>query len=348
MAPPIDMSSAAIQEQVCKPLHQDLVGISVAIQEVRSLIEQVAPTDLAVLITGETGTGKDLVARLLHAKSHRKNEAFIKVNCPSIQDTLVERELFGHEKGAFTGAVAGSPGRLELAHQGTLFLDEFSETPLSVQSKMLLALDGEPVVRIGGVDAHPADVRVIAATNVPLDVLVQQGRIHRDALFRLTEMVIHLPPLREHAEDIAVLAEHFSYNLSRLLSKTYRPLPPKALDEIGRQRWPGNARELSARIKEYLVSGDLSSLIEPEAAGRLRTEESSVRRASVVVQKPAAKREFPSLKDATRRAVEATERTLIEEALRYTLWNRRKAAKLLAISYSSLLRRIETYSIGRT
>lgn len=344
----LDLGTNEVQTQIRKPLHQDLVGVSEAIQEVRDLIEQVAPSDLAVLITGETGTGKDLVARILHAKSLRRKEAFIKFHCPGQQETLIENELFGHEKGAFTGAFAASPGRLELAHKGTLFLDEFSEASLNVQGKLLLALDGEPIVRIGGVEPRPADVRVIAATNVPLDILVQQGRLHRDALFRLTEVVIHLSPLREHAEDIPVLSEHFNYNLCRQFGKSYEPLPSEAVEEMQVQEWPGNARELAARVKEYLITGSRAALTEPNGSAR-RGAQASVGGAAEppLSGKQTAARNLTPLKEATRRAVEETERALIEKALRYTLWNRRKAAKLLDISYSSLLRRIEAYNIGK-
>ena len=330
--------------------------------EVNELIRQLAPSDLTVLITGESGTGKDITARLLHQLSPRNEKPFIKVNCPAIPESILESELFGYEKGAFTGAVTSKPGRLELAHGGVIFLDEIAETTLAVQGKLLQVLDGEPILRIGGVAPIECDVRVLAATNVALEEAVRVGRMREDMFYRLSEVQLHLPPLRERLEDLPLLAEHFSYNYFKKLNKPYKPLPEELLEAMQALTWRGNVRELASCVKKYVSSGDPKALLGEETTAALppisvsspeaSEPESDVPEAlpvpettpSAVVPEP---RRFPRLKDASRKAVEETERRLIEEALAHTLWNRRQAAKLLDISYSSLLRRIEAYHIGK-
>jgi len=194
------------EESVRSPLHKRLLGTSAAILEANALIRQLAPSGLTVLITGESGTGKDIAARLLHELSDRLGKPFIKVNCPAIPESILESELFGYERGAFTGARTSKPGRFELANHGTIFLDEISETSAAVQGKLLQVLDGEPFMRIGGIAPIDADVRVIAASNASLEEAVEEGRMREDVYFRLNEVVLRLPPLRERPEDIQLLA----------------------------------------------------------------------------------------------------------------------------------------------
>lgn len=348
-------------ESVKTPLHEALLGHGPAIMEVQELVRRLAPTNLTVLITGESGTGKDIVARLLHKLSPRYGKAFIKVNCPAIPEGILESELFGYERGAFTGARTAKPGRFELANHGTIFLDEIAETSYNVQGKLLQVLDGEPFMRIGGVSPIQTDVRIITATNVELEEAVQKGRIREDIYYRLSEVHIRMPALRERPEDVHLLAEHFNYHFSAKQGKEHRPLTGSLVAQLREQAWPGNVRELAARVKKYVTTGNPETLLQdtdgpeesagtgavavasslentgaPRRAGRSRRSED------------VDKRRFVPLKEATRRAVEATERALIEEALRYTLWNRRRAARLLEISYSSLLRRIETYNLDNT
>lgn len=338
----MEITVPADSEHIFEPLHEVLVGKSAFILEVRDVINRLAPTKLTVIITGETGTGKDIVARLLHKMSTRNTKPFIKVNSPAIPQNLFESELFGHEKGAFTGAARTKPGRFELAHKGTIFLDEISEVSLSAQSKLVQVLDGEPFMRVGGVDPIETDVRVIAATNVDIERAVRQGQLRRDVTFRLSECIIEMIPLRERIEDIPLLAEHFNYNFSRQYDKEYVPLSQEIIEQIQKQLWQGNVRELAARFKEFVVSGSTSVLTDDEAYNiKPDPEESSEKN-----PKPHDKVILP-LREATRRAVEEAERALIEEALEYTLWNRKKAARLLDISYSSLLRRINAYHIGK-
>ena len=324
----------------------ELIGTSGAMEEVRHLVSRVAPSDLTVLITGETGTGKDMVARHLHAESARASGPFVKVNCPSIQESLLESELFGHEKGAFTGATTASGGRLEVADKGTLFLDEISEASRAVQSKLLLAIDGEPFMRVGGVRPIHSDVRIVAATNIPLEDLVRRGKMSEEALFRLAEVVIHLPTLRERLEDVPLLAEHFNRLFCEQFGRPCEPLPSQVLEQWQASEWPGNVRELSARVREYLLSGKTQAIPQQSWTGANPRRETA--EAASLSRPRSRDRQFIPLKEAARRAVEEAERALIQEALEYTLWNRRKAARLLDISYSSLLRRIEAYQIGKS
>lgn len=336
------------------PLHEELVGTSQAIRDIQQLIRRLALSNLTVLIAGESGTGKDIAARLLHKWSPRYGKPFIKVNCPAIPESILESELFGYERGAFTGARGSKPGRFELANHGTIFLDEIVETSPSVQSKLLQVLDGEPCMRIGGTVPIHIDVRIIAATNIPMDDIVKSGRMREDMFFRLSEVIIRMPALRERVEDIPLLVEHFNYNFCQKLGKTYEPVAEATVEEMMKQPWPGNVRELAARVKKYVATGHRDVLLEasepePEPAPTPVPEpEEEPKSASVRPRKEQPRKKFMSLKEATRRAVESTERALIEEALRYTLWNRRKAAQLLDISYSSLLRRIDAYNIGKT
>jgi len=339
-----------VYNDIHTPLHEKLLGNDPRMVELRQLIDQLAKTTLAVLITGETGTGKDIVAKLLHQLSPRRNQPFIKINCPSIPEGLFESELLGYERGAFTGASGARPGRFELAREGTLFLDEIAEIPPFMQTKLLHILDGEPYMRVGGTKPMEAKARIVAATNIPLEEAMEQGRLRKDVAFRLGETILHLPPLRERRGDIPLLAAHFYYNMCALFKKPYIPMNENLMERLQARDWPGNVRELAARIKEYAATGSEDALL---AAAPV--EDGSESGPVVVpdisgpetVQAPPAERKFPPLKVAAKQAAEAAERALIEETLRYTLWNRRKAAKLLKTSYSSLLRRIEMYNIGK-
>tara|TARA_R110001592_G_scaffold79687_2_gene238197 strand:- start:211 stop:1221 length:1011 start_codon:yes stop_codon:yes gene_type:complete len=334
---------------VTLPLHEHLIGDDPRVREVDDLITRLARVDLCVLIRGETGTGKDIVAKMLHRRSPRYGKSFIKVNCPSIPTDILESELFGYERGAFTGADTSKPGRFEMAHEGTLFLDEICETDPQVQVKLLQVLDGEPILRIGGTEPVHSNTRVIAATNLELDEAVASGRLREDISFRLREVVVEIPPLRERREDISLLAEHFNYNMCKMMKKDYVPLSGDLLDALRKLNYPGNVRELSGRIKKYVTTGQVDLLLSEErATGGVEFPEYDSKSLTIgSTSSGQEERTFIPLKEAARLAAEAAERALIEETLNYTLWNRRKAAKLLSTSYSSLLRRIEAYGIGK-
>ncbi len=341
---------------VTGPLHENLVGESAFIRETNDLINRLADSNLTVLITGETGTGKDIVARLLHRRSRRNPHPFVKVNCPALPHDLLESELFGYEKGAFTGARTAKPGRFEMADKGTIFLDEITEISANVQVKLMQVLDGEHFIRIGGTKAVQANARIVAATNIPADRAVSEGHLRKDISFRLSEFVIHMLPLRERPEDIGALMEHFNYNFRQHMEKEYSAIPAELVAAVQKQTLPGNVRELAARVKQFVSTGSVDALLEeqqdaPTAVSGPVSMESGSHEPTISEDTDGANggpKEFISLKEAARQAVESTERVLIEEALQHTLWNRRKAAALLSISYSSLLRRIDAYAIGKS
>jgi PAS domain S-box-containing protein len=238
------------------------VGRSLAIRRVLRSVEQVAPTDSTVLVTGETGTGKELIARALHLQSRRKDAALVKVNCAAIPAALIESDLFGHEKGAFTGAVARKIGRFELAHGGTLFLDEIGELPLDLQPKLLRALQEGEIERVGSTRTIAVDVRVIAATNRDLAAAAREGRFRADLFYRLNVFPIELPPLRERREDIPVLVAHFVRKHAAKLGRRIERVPERLMAALAAHAWPGNVRELEHVVERAMIVSE-----GPELAG---------------------------------------------------------------------------------
>ena len=339
------------EDGVFSALHERLLGNDQQILDINHLIRRLAGTDLTVFITGETGTGKDIVATLIHSLASRAQKPFVKINCPSIPEEVLESELFGHDRGAFTGAHTSRPGRLELARDGTVFLDEICETSLRFQGRLIQVLDGEPFMRVGGTRLIPMKARIIAASNRTLDVAVAERRLREDIAFRLKEVAIHLPPLRERRDDIPLLAEHFNYHACKTLGKEYRELGLDILDNLKGLDWPGNVRQLAARVKEFVVTGSRSALFVENSGDAAMIPGSEVKESGTESTSPnpgLSGKRFMPLREAGRLASEEAERELIEQTLRYTLWNRRKAARLLDTSYSSLLRRIARYNIGKS
>ena len=220
------------------------MGDSPGMKTVFSLVRQVAPTDSTVLITGETGTGKELIARLIHRSGNRYDRRFVAINCAAVPMELLESELFGHERGAFTGALSRKIGKFEWADGGTLFLDEIGEIPMAVQVKLLRVLQERELVRVGGNEPVKLDVRIVAATNQDLKALIDKGLFRKDLYYRLHVIPIHLPPLRDRLEDLRGLAEYFLNHFSRRLRKNVQTLSPEALDRMKTYSWPGNVREL--------------------------------------------------------------------------------------------------------
>lgn len=231
----------------------EMIGKSRQMQQIFSLIEKVAPTGASVLITGESGTGKELVARAIHNYSLRDKEPFISINCAALPESLLESELFGHEKGAFTGAIALRKGRFELADHGTLFLDEIGEMALSLQAKLLRIIQERTYQRVGGTQEQKADVRIVAATNKDLKEEVEQGRFREDLYYRLNVLHLHLPPLRDRIEDIPLLAEHFISKFARQLSKPELKFAPATLRLLTTLPWEGNIRELENAIERASI-----------------------------------------------------------------------------------------------
>ena len=339
------------EDDIFSPLHERLLGNDPKILEINAYIKELTNTKLTVFISGETGTGKDIVAKLIHGLKNTKQKPFIKVNCPGIPEDILESELFGHEKGAFTGAYASRPGRFESAREGTVFLDELSETSHQFQSKLLHFLDGEPFLRVGGTVPIPMKARIISSASAPLDVAVADGRLRNDIAFRLNETVIHLPPLRERRDDIPLLAEHFNYHACKSSRSTYKKLDSSVLETLTSLDWPGNVRELAGRIKELVTTGSYDTI-----NGSKLKDQSSIfdsgkngnSSRSIHGNSELSGRRFTTLAEARTLALEQAEKKLIEDMLRHTLWNRRKAAELLETSYSSILRRIAKYNIGKS
>jgi len=234
-------------------VYEGIIGQSTALRDVLDQIRMVAPTDSTVLVCGETGTGKELVARAVHHLSARRAHAFVKVNCAALPTALLESELFGHERGAFTGAAASRIGRFELANRGTIFLDEIGEAPLDVQPKLLRVLQEREFERLGSSHTLQTDVRVIAATNGDLPQMVVAKRFRADLYYRLNVFPIHVPPLRERPEDIPLLVRYFARDCARRMNRRIGAVPAAAMDALVRYSWPGNIRELQNLIERAVI-----------------------------------------------------------------------------------------------
>jgi len=244
---------------------EQLVGNSPALESALEQVERVAPTDSTVLLQGETGTGKELIARAIHNISSRCGRPYIKLNCAAIPFDLLESELFGHEKGAFTGAIAQKIGRFELADKGTLLLDEVGDIPLALQPKLLRVLQEQEFERLGSARTHQVDVRLVAATNRDLANMVKQGKFRSDLYYRLNVFPILLPPLRERREDIPALVAHFVEIYGRQMGKQIEHIPPESMSAISSHYWPGNIRELQNFIERSVILSDGTVLRPPLA-----------------------------------------------------------------------------------
>jgi len=307
--------------------------------EVREIIEQAARVDVTVLIQGETGTGKDVVARAVHDASVRQSGPFVKVNCAAVPRELLESELFGHERGAFTGAHQLKIGKFEAADRGTIFLDEIGDLHPALQGKLLHVLQDGQFSRVGGRSTVKVDVRVLAATNQDLEQAVAAGRFREDLYYRLNVIQIIVPPLRERPEEIAALAEYFMQRYSQLFRRESLRLPPETLQRLLQHRFPGNVRELENMIKRMIVLGDPLLRRSPLPGGAALSEDNGAPRA--------VKAATLSLKDISRKAALVAEREAILQALEQTQWNRVRAAKLLEISYRALLYKIKDSGLDR-
>ncbi len=280
--------------------------------QIRVIIERVGPANVSVLIAGETGTGKEVVARALHEASPRRDARFVAINCASIPENLLESELFGHERGAFTGAVKQTPGKFELANNGTLFLDEIGDMPITLQAKVLRFLQDRTFERVGGRTAISVDVRLLSATNRPLEKLISEGSFREDLYYRLNEICIELPPLRERENDAVILAHHFLNLFSRANYREFRGFSSDALRAISQHRWPGNIRELENRMKRAVVM----------AEGKLLTA------ADLNLAEPTDEPRSLDLHSE----IEKLELSLVQQALAISHGNISKAAKLLRVS----------------
>jgi two-component system response regulator AtoC len=311
-------------------------------QAVERLVERVAATDVTVLVQGETGVGKEVVAKAIHARSPRAAAPWVKVNCAALPADLLESELFGHEKGAFTGAVARKPGKFELADRGTLFLDEVGEMPLALQAKLLHAVQDGELFRVGGREVIRADARLIVATNRDLAAMVARRTFREDLYYRLNVVTVSVPPLRERPEEIRPLAERFWDEFTRAYGVHDRLLPPEMLDLFTAYRWPGNVRELENLVKRLVVLGDVAE-VRAEIEARLRTPglPPVPPLAERPIKPPPALDVALGLRELTCRAIENAERAAIAEVLQRVHWNRVEAARVLKISYNTLLSKMK-------
>ena len=309
-----------------------MIGASSSLEEVFRTIEKVAASPSTVLIYGESGTGKELIAEALHNNSPRADKAFIKINCAAIPRDLIESELFGYEKGAFTGAVSSKPGRFELADQGTLFLDEIGTIPLEMQVKLLRAIQEQTFERVGGVSTIRVDVRLIAATNSNLKAEAEAGRFREDLYYRLNVVPMTLPPLRERVEDIPALVTHFLQKYNQRLNRNVERVTDEALAHLRRYQWPGNIRELENVMERAVLFAEGGVVTEDELPDAIREPESQ----SKPPQAPMAKSPIGPLKEIVRQHTESLEKDLITRALEETGGNVTKAARRLEISRKSL------------
>ncbi len=329
---------------------QLLIGQSQAIVTVRRLIRQVADSDLNVLIYGETGVGKELVAQALHLMSARKDKPLVKVNCAAIPGELLESELFGYEKGAFTGAEARKIGKFELAHKGTILLDEVGDMPLFLQAKMLQVLQDLHFSRLGGKQDIKVDCWVLAATNQDLEQRIKNGLFREDLYYRMNIIRIFVPPLRERPEDIEPLANYFTEQYVRKTGKApFRFGHGRELDFLKEYSWPGNVRELKNTIERLMILHDWQTtkeeLLTREGSQDKRRFEATVRQNAATAVEISEEKTFPSLKEVKKKAIEEAEKKLIRSVLVETGWNRKQAAKILQVSYKALLYKIKDHKI---
>jgi two-component system response regulator AtoC len=315
-----------------------VVWASAAMQRVHALIEQVADTDVTVLIQGESGSGKEVVARTLHEVSTRSHRPFVKVNCAALPGNLLESELFGYEKGAFTGATARKPGKFEIAHRGTIFFDEIGEMSPPLQAKLLQVLQDGRFSRLGGNREIAVDVRVVCATHRKLDEMVRDGSFREDLFFRLNVVKVFLPPLSERREEIPLLVNNF---LRRGAARYRKPIPrmsDRLMKAFERYPFPGNVRELENMVKRIVVLESEETILD-EIARRERGARQGTSLLDLIDEIERTAGEIP-LREVGRRVSMEAERATIDRALHYTNWNRKRAARLLGVSYKTLLQKI--------
>lgn len=331
-------------------MEHELVGNHASIKKIRELISLVADTGFSVLLLGETGTGKEVVARLLHAASTRRDKRFVKVNCAALPLTLLESELFGYEKGAFTGADKFKPGKFEIASDGVIYLDEIGDMPLVLQAKLLEVLQSGEFARLGGTEVVKVSTWVIASTNHDLEKDMKVGKFREDLYYRLNIIKIEMPPLRERKEDLPLLMDHLTgkYRKELQLSNCFS-ISDEMREVFTDYSWPGNVRELASAILRLMIGDDplivKSDLLEGiTGKGLLQEEQLGEGGEEDEEAKDAKKR---SLKHIKAKAAENIEKKVIMGALRTAAWNKREAARMLRISYKALFNKLNGLGIGR-
>src|SRR5215470_5628619 len=315
----------------------DILSTNPKVLRIKEIAKQVADTDVPVLISGESGVGKEVLARFIHTNSSRHDKPFVKVNCAALPDDLLESELFGYERGAFTGALNEKPGKFELADKGTILLDEIGEMTPHLQAKLLHVLQDSEYSRLGGKKTVHVDARVLASTNVNLEEHVSTGKFREDLYFRLNVIRVDIPPLRERREDIPVLCNYFLCRYRERYKSPVEEITPSLMDSFLRYDWPGNVRQLENAVKRYLILPDMNANL-----SELKDQTPS----SATVPVPAKpKEDNMSLKDVGTRAAEQAEKELVLRVLEETSWNRKQAARRLNICYKALLNKLKRWQI---
>jgi two-component system response regulator AtoC len=318
---------------------EQMVWASDAMRGVRAALEQVADTDVTVLIRGESGVGKELVARTAHDISNRAKKPFVKVNCAALPEPLLESELFGYEKGAFTGAGARKVGRFELAHKGTIFLDEIGEMSPALQAKLLQVLQDHQFTRLGGNEDVTVDVRVVCATHRPLEEMARQGKFREDLFFRLNVVSVAIPPLRERRDEVPYLVETFLRRLSARYRKPLRQPSQALMRAFDAYAFPGNVRELENMMKRIVVLDSEGPILAEIQRSKRKTAGGGDALLSLIGEIEGKAGEIP-LREVGRLVALAAEKTTIAQALEHTGWNRKQASRLLGVSYKTLLQKI--------
>jgi len=316
-----------------------IVGEHASIRDLSSQIQRVAQTDSTVLLLGESGTGKELFARAVHHLSPRRDLPFVALNCAAIPEGLVENELFGHERGAFTGAGNRKAGKMDLAHRGTLFLDEIGELPLAIQAKLLRVLEERTFERVGGTQSIDVDVRIVVATNRDLHKAVADKSFREDLYFRISAVPLTIPPLRERANDVLLLAEHFLEKFSREFGKPGARLSDDAKQRILDYRWPGNVRELQNAIERSVILSDGPLISADTLQLQPQRPESNSMPSGML---PPTFSWVGTLEDVVGRAVQSTERVLLENTMRDCRWNKTRAAEILGVSPKTLAAKLKS------
>ena len=334
------VENASLREETTAR-YGEMVGESGPMQDVFKWIDRVAPSESTAMIYGESGTGKELVARAVHAGSKRKDGPFVRVNCGALSESLLDSELFGHEKGAFTGAAKKRRGRFELADGGTLFLDEIATVPHTTQVRLLRVLQERELERVGGEETLPVDVRIIAATNVPPEKLLEDGAFREDLFYRLHVVPMLLPPLRERTSDIPILVNHFIDKLQERTASPVQTVSAEALKRLAAYRWPGNVRELENVIERSLVLADATELSIEDLAP-LGTDGVA---GGLAGFETGAETELPIGGLDLTRAVEGIEERLLRQALDQAAGVKAEAARLLGLKPSALYYKLEKYGI---
>ncbi|MBW2694454.1 MAG: sigma-54-dependent Fis family transcriptional regulator, partial [Deltaproteobacteria bacterium] len=327
-----------------------LTGDNVKMREIRDIIEQVADTDITVLIRGESGTGKEVVARTLFQLSGRRDQPFVKVNCAALPSELLESELFGFEKGAFTGAHKRKLGKFEYANHGTIFLDEISEMHPSLQAKLLQVLQDGEFSRLGSESDVNVDTRIIAATNRNLEDAVADGSFREDLYYRLNVVTVHLPPLRDRRDAVPLLVEQFLQKNNEQYRKDVAHLSPETMEIFAKYHWPGNVRELENMVRRMVVLGNEAAVVEEIKLSGTRLQEREEANDSLDLGALGA--DFSDaqgidLKAISRRAAQLAEKGVIEKVLTETRWNRKEAALRLQISYKALLYKMKENGLSQ-